>query len=207
MDRIERVVREINNEGGDALAVQTDVTRADEVQRLVDAAVKRHGRIDVLINNAGIAPLSLLDSGKVGEWDMMVDVNIKGVLYGIAAALPRMQRERSGHIINVASVAAYTISPGTAVYSATKQAVRAISEGLRQEAREYNIRTTIISPGSVASELPNGVSDPKIAHAIRGAYEVALPADAFARVVAFAIGQPEEMAVNAILFRPVRQVS
>lgn len=207
LDRMEQLVHEIKQGGGKALAVQADVTRAVDMHRLINEAIKQHGRIDVLINNAGTAPLSLLGSGKVDEWDHMIDVNIKGVLYGIAAALPHMQRQRSGHIINVSSVAAYTIGPGTAVYSATKQAVRAISEGLRQEALTYNIRTTIISPGAVATELPNTVSDPLIAKAIRGAYESALPPDAFARVVAFAMEQPEDMAVNEILFRPVHQTS
>lgn len=205
VERIERLAREIAGEGGQALAVQVDVTRADEMRRLMDAAAEKYGRIDVLINNAGVAPLSMLDSGNVGEWDRMIDVNIKGVLYGIAAALPHMRRQGSGHIISVSSVAAQAISPGTAVYSATKQAVRAISEGLRQEVSRDNIRTTVISPGAVTSELPDGVSDPIIAQAIRGVYEVALPADAFARVVAFAISQPQEMDVNEILFRPVRQ--
>ncbi len=158
-----------------------------------------------MINNAGIAPLSRLERLRVDEWDQMIDVNIKGVLYGIAAALPYMKEQKAGHIINISSVAAYTISPATAVYSATKQAVRAISEGLRQEVRPYNIRTTVISPGAVATELPNGVREPEIAESVRKIYEIALPAESFARTVAFAISQPDEVDVNEILFRPTRQ--
>jgi NADP-dependent 3-hydroxy acid dehydrogenase YdfG len=142
----------------------------------------------------------------VDEWDQMIDVNIKGVLYGIAAALPYMKQQKAGHILNVSSVAAYTITPATAVYSATKQAVRALSEGLRQEVKPYNIRTTVISPGAIATELPNGVSEPVIAEAVRASYEIALPAESFAQAVAFAISQPDEVDVNEILFRPTRQV-
>ena len=140
------------------------------------------------------------------EWDRMIDVNIKGVLYGIAAALPHMQRQRSGHIINVSSVAGHKVRRAGAVYSATKHAVRALSEGLRQEVKPYNIRTTIISPGVVVSELPNTASDPDVAANIRRMYDdIGIPADSFARAVAFAIEQPDEVDVNEILFRPTRQ--
>ncbi|NIE81981.1 MULTISPECIES: SDR family oxidoreductase [unclassified Burkholderia] len=206
-ERIEQLAAEIAERGGEALPVRADVTRAADMRQVMDAAVAKHGRVDVLVNNAGIAPLSMLDSGNTEEWNRMIDVNVKGVLNGIAAALPLMQRQRAGHIVNVSSIAAFSIGPGTAVYSATKQAVRAISEGLRQEALAHGIRTTIVSPGAVTSELPEGVSDPVIAQAIRGAYEIALPAESFARAVAFAIGQPEEMGVNEIVFRPVRQAA
>src|SRR3989440_973294 len=135
----------------------------------------------------------------------MIDVNIKGVLYGIAAALPHMQRQKSRHFINVSSVAGHKVGPGFAVYAATKHAVRALSEGLRQEVKPYNIRTTVISPGAVATELPNSTTEPDIAENIRKAYESAIPADSFARAVAFAMSQPEEVDVNEILFRPTRQ--
>jgi NADP-dependent 3-hydroxy acid dehydrogenase YdfG len=136
----------------------------------------------------------------------MVDVNIKGVLYGIAAVLPHMQRQQAGHIINVSSVAGHKVGPGFAVYAATKHAVRALSEGLRQEVKPYNIRTTVISPGAVATELPNSVTEPDVAERIQKFYgEVAIPADSFARAVAFAISQPEDVDVNEILFRPTRQ--
>jgi NADP-dependent 3-hydroxy acid dehydrogenase YdfG len=159
----------------------------------------------VMINNAGIMPLSPIDRYKTDEWDQMIDVNIKGVLYGIAAALPHMQRQKSGHIINVASVAGHVLFPTGTVYCATKFAVRAISEGLRQEVKPYGIRTTIISPGAVASELSETISEPDVLEAIRAANEIAIPADSFARMVAFAISQPSDVDVNEILFRPTKQ--
>jgi NADP-dependent 3-hydroxy acid dehydrogenase YdfG len=176
------------------------------VKRLVDAAVQTYGRIDVLVNNAGLMPHSPLERGKVADWDRMIDVNLKGALYGIAAALPHMKAQKSGHIVNVSSVAGHKVRPGSAVYAATKTAVRVISEGLRQEVKPYDIRTTIISPGAVASELPDSVTEPDVAQGVREFYEqVAIPAESFARVVAFAISQPEEVDVNEILFRPTRQ--
>jgi NADP-dependent 3-hydroxy acid dehydrogenase YdfG len=136
----------------------------------------------------------------------MIDVNIKGVLYGIAAALPHMKRQKARHIINVSSVAGHKVGPGFVVYAATKHAVRALSEGLRQEVKPYNVRTTVISPGAVATELPNSVAEPDVAERLRRFYdEVAIPADSFARAVAFAMSQPEEVDVNEILFRPTRQ--
>jgi NADP-dependent 3-hydroxy acid dehydrogenase YdfG len=191
---------------GDAAAVQTDVTHYDQVKNLVDRAVKRHGRLDVILNNAGLMPHSPLERGKVDDWDRMIDVNIKGVLYGIAAALPYMKAQRSGHVINVSSVAGHLVRPGSAVYAATKHAVRVISEGLRQEVKPYNIRSTIISPGALDTELPDSITEPDVAEGIHRFYEqYALPADSFARVVAFAISQPEDVDINEILFRPTRQ--
>jgi len=182
------------------------VTDRAQVRRLVDAAVETHGRIDVLVNNAGLMPQSPLDRLKVDEWDRMIDVNLKGVLYGIAAALPHMQRQRSGHIVNVSSVAGHKVRAGTSVYAATKHAVRALSEGLRQEVKPWNIRTTVISPGVVATELPETVTDPDTRARVRQLYdEVAIPADSFARALAYAIGQPDDVDVNEILFRPTRQ--
>lgn len=186
--------------------MQTDVTKPDEVKRLVDQAVNTHGRIDVIINNAGLMPQSLLENLKIDEWDRMIDVNIKGVLYGIAAVLPHMKVQKSGHIINVSSVAGHKVGPGGAVYSATKHAVRALSEGLRQEVKPYNIRTTIISPGAVATELPDTITDPAVAERVRGLNEkVAISADSFASTVVFAMSQPDDVDVNEILFRPTKQ--
>lgn len=205
-DRLDALVRDIQNAGGQALAVTTDVTDPRQVQALVDAAVAAYGRLDVIVNNAGLMPLSLLEQRRLAEWDRMIDVNIKGVLYGIAAALPQMQKQRSGQIINVSSVAGHKVRPGSAVYSATKHAVRALSEGLRLEAKAYNLRTTIISPGAVSSELPDSVGEPQTAAAVRQMYaDIAIPADSFARAVAFAISQPEDVDINEILFRPTRQ--
>jgi NADP-dependent 3-hydroxy acid dehydrogenase YdfG len=205
-DRIKSLADELTRLGGKALAVATDVTRCDQVKRLVDAAVHEYGRIDVMINNAGVMPQSLLERLKIDEWDRMIDVNIKGVLYGIAAALPHMKQQKAGHIINVSSVAGHKVRPGATVYAATKHAVRALSEGLRQEVKPYNIRTTVISPGAVATELPNSVTDPDTAARLNKFYEeVAIPANSFARAVAFAMSQPDDMDVNEILFRPTRQ--
>jgi NADP-dependent 3-hydroxy acid dehydrogenase YdfG len=205
-DRIQALAGELTAGGGKAMAVETDVTDRGQVQRLVDAAVQAYGRIDVMINNAGLMPQSLLERLKVDEWDRMIDVNIKGVLYGIAAALPHMQRQKSGQIINVSSVAGHRVGPGSAVYSATKHAVRALSEGLRQEVKPHNIRTTVISPGAVDTELPNTVTDADVAERVNRMYEeIAIPADSFARAVAFAMSQPEDVDINEILYRPTRQ--
>lgn len=205
IDRLESLAGELNSKGGRALAVSTDVTVCSQVKRLVDRAVQTFGRIDVMINNAGLMPNSPLERLKIDDWDRMIDVNVKGVLYGIAAALPYMKQQKSGHIINVSSVAGHKIRPGGAVYAATKHAVRVISEGLRMEVKPYNIRTTIISPGAVATELPDSVTEPDIAEFVHKIYEVAIPADSFARAVVFAMSQPDEMDVNEILFRPTLQ--
>jgi NADP-dependent 3-hydroxy acid dehydrogenase YdfG len=159
-----------------------------------------------MINNVGLMPQPPLERLKIEEWDRTIDVNIKGVLYGIAAALPYMKQRKAGHIINVSSVAGHKVGPGFAVYAATQHAVRALSEGPRQELKPYNIRTTVISPGAVATELPKSVTEPDIAERIHKFYqEIAIPAESFARAVAFAMSQPEDVDVNEILFRPTRQ--
>jgi NADP-dependent 3-hydroxy acid dehydrogenase YdfG len=205
--RLERlhVLAEELSLGKDAV-MQTDVTEYDQVKRLVDHAVQLHGRIDVIINNAGLMPHSPLERVKVQDWERTIDVNIKGVLYGIGAALPYMKEQKSGHIINVSSVAGHKVRPGSAVYAATKTAVRVLSEGLRQEVKPYNIRTTVISPGAVATELPGSITEPDIAAGINQFYEeFAIPAESFASMVAFAMSQPEDVDVNEILFRPTRQ--
>jgi NADP-dependent 3-hydroxy acid dehydrogenase YdfG len=205
-DRIKALADELAGGGAKALAVVTDVVNRDQVQKLIDSAVQTYGRIDVLINNAGLMPLAPLERLKVEEWDQMIDVNIKGVLYGIAAALPHMKRQKSGQIINVSSVYGHVVGPGAAVYCATKFAVRALSEGLRQEVKPYNIRTTVISPGAVATELLDHISEKDVAKNVREFVgNIAIPADSFARMVAFAISQPEEVDVSEILFRPTRQ--
>ncbi len=205
-DRIERLAADIREAGGQALAVPTDVADRTRVQALVDRAAEQYGRVDVMINNAGLMPQAPLEQLKVDEWDRMIDVNVKGVLYGIAAALPYFKEQKSGHFINVASVAGHRVGPGSVVYSATKHAVRVISEGLRQEVKPYNVRTTIVSPGAVDTELPDSISDPETAKNVRGFYQqLAIPADSFARVVAFAMNQPDEVDVNEILYRPTAQ--
>jgi NADP-dependent 3-hydroxy acid dehydrogenase YdfG len=204
LERLQALAGELSL--GKEAAIETDVSHFEQVKHLVDRAAQMHGRVDVIINNAGLMPQSLLESLKIDEWDRMIDVNIKGVLYGIAAVLPHMKQQKSGHIINVASVAGHKVGPGGAVYSATKYAVRVISEGLRQEVKPYNIRTTVISPGAVATELPNTITDPKVADRVRQLYDqVGIPADSFASMVAFAMSQPEDVDVNEILYRPTRQ--
>jgi NADP-dependent 3-hydroxy acid dehydrogenase YdfG len=206
VDRIQALAKELTDQGGRALAVATDVTRYPEVQRLADTAVQNYGRIDVLINNAGLMPQSPLERRKIEDWNRTIDVNIKGVLYGIAAVLLTMQKQKSGHIINVSSVAGHKVRAGGAVYSATKHAVRVISEGLRIEVKPYDIRTTVISPGAVDTELTDSITEPDVAQNIKTFYaQVAIPADSFARVVAFAITQPPEVDINEILYRPTRQ--
>jgi NADP-dependent 3-hydroxy acid dehydrogenase YdfG len=151
-------------------------------------------------------PHSPLERLKIDDWNRTIDVNIKGVLYGIAAALPSMKQRKAGHIITVSSVAGHKVDPGSAVYSATKHAVRVLSEGLCQEVKPCNIRTTVISPGAVATELPSSITEPDVAENIRNFYEdFAIPAESFAQAVAFAMSQPEEVDVNEILFRPTRQ--
>ncbi|MCA0975575.1 SDR family oxidoreductase [Halomonas denitrificans] len=204
--RIDALAKELTAAGHQALAVAADVTDKAQVTRLVDAAVEHFGKLDVLINNAGLMPLAPLEALKVDEWDQMIDVNLKGTLYGIAAALPHMQRQKSGHIINVSSVYGHKMGPDATVYCATKFGVRAISEGLRQEVKPYNIRTTVISPGAVATELLEHISDQEIQTQTKEfVSQIAIPADSFARMVAFAINEPEDVDVNEILFRPTAQ--
>jgi NADP-dependent 3-hydroxy acid dehydrogenase YdfG len=203
MDRLKALASELSL--GDKAAVQTDVSNYAQVKHLVDHAVKVHGRVDVVLNNAGLMPLSPLDRLKIEDWDRMIDVNIKGVLYGIAAALPCMKAQKSGHIINVSSVAGHRVRPSSTVYSATKTAVRVISEGLRQEVTPYNIRTTIISPGAVSSELLESITEKDIAQNLSGIRDMAIPADSFASMVLFAMSQPDNVDVNEILFRPTIQ--
>lgn len=205
-ERIDALARELVQAGGKALALATDVTQPEQVKALVDAAVQAYGRVDVMLNNAGLMPHSPLERLKIADWDRTIDVNIKGVLYGIAAALPHMQRQKSGQIINVSSVAGHKVGAGNAVYAASKTAVRVISEGLRQEVKPYNIRSTVISPGAVATELPGSATEPDVAAGLRKFYDAyAIPAETFARAVAFAISQPEDVDINEILFRPTRQ--
>jgi NADP-dependent 3-hydroxy acid dehydrogenase YdfG len=206
MERLQALVDQITQAGSKAFARATDVTDTAQVQALVDTAVEKYGRIDVILNNAGVMPHSPLERRKIDDWNRTIDINIKGVLYGIAAALPHMQRQKSGHIINVSSVAGHRVGPGSAVYAATKTAVRVITEGLRQEVKPWNLRTTIISPGAIATELPNSITEADVAKGIGQFYEqYAIPADSFARAVAFAISQPEGVDINEILFRPTRQ--
>lgn len=205
-DRIQALAEQLTAAGHKAKAVATDVTDRDQVKDLVQAAIDTFGRIDVMLNNAGLMPLAPLERLKVDEWDRMIEVNLKGVLYGIAAALPHMQAQKSGHIINVSSVYGHVVDPGATVYCATKHAVRALSEGLRKEVKPYNIRTTIISPGAVSTELLEHISEKDIQQGTRDfVSKIAVGPDTFARAVAFAINEPDDVDINEILFRPTAQ--
>ncbi|MEG5262679.1 SDR family oxidoreductase [Pseudomonas sp. JDS28PS106] len=200
-DRLEALVSELREAGGVADFRALDVTDAADVQAFVDFTVATHGRIDVLVNNAGVMPLSRLDALKVDEWNRMIDVNIRGVLHGIAAALPIMQSRRSGQFINITSIGAYAVSPTAAVYCATKYAVRAISEGLRQEVGG-DIRVTTIAPGVTESELADSISDEGGRKEMREFRRIAIPATAIARAIAYAIGQPVDVDVSELVVRP-----
>jgi NADP-dependent 3-hydroxy acid dehydrogenase YdfG len=201
-DRLDMLVEEIHAAGDKAVARRLDVTDRDDVAAFAEAARQQFGRVDVIVNNAGIMPLSPMASMKVDEWDRMVDVNIKGVLHGIAAVLPEMTARGSGHIINIASIGALSVSPTAAVYCATKYAVRAISDGLRQERED--IRVTCIHPGVVESELAETITDPVAAEGMKSFRAIALKPDAIGRAVRFAIEQPSDVDVSEIVVRPTK---
>lgn len=200
-DRLERIAGDINASCGRAEFRALDVTDRKDVQDFIDFAVTRFDRVDVLVNNAGVMPLSKLEALKVDEWDRMIDVNIRGVLHGIAATLPLMQRQRTGQIINIASIGAYAVSPTAAVYCATKYAVRAISEGLRQEVGG-DIRVAVIAPGVTESELAESISDEGGRAEMKAFRKIAISADAIARAIAYAIEQPAEVDVSELIVRP-----
>ena len=206
-DRLDAIAKNIQADGGKALAVSTDVTNRAQVEALVQKAIGTYGKVDVLVNNAGIMPIAPLSLLKVDEWDRMIDLNIKGVLYGIAAALPQMKKQKSGHIINTASVFGIKVfAPGGTVYCATKSAVRALTEGLRVEVHGDGIRTTIISPGAVDSELKGSTSDEASSKVVSDLYKAwGIPADTIARAIAYAIEQPADVDVNEIVVRPTVQ--
>ena len=200
-ERLESLAASIRNQGGVAEYRATDVTRQEEVQALLDLAVERFGRVDVLVNNAGVMPLSPLAALKMDEWNQMIDVNIRGVLHGIAAALPLMQGQRSGQIINVASIAAYKPIATGAVYCATKAAVVSLSEALRQEVGG-DIRVTVISPGVTESDLAETISDPETLAMIREFRRDAVPASALAEAIAYAVAQPATVDISELVVRP-----
>ncbi len=204
-DRMKEIVEDIKGKGGQAAYKTADVTKRDQVEAVAKAAESEFGPVDVLVNNAGLMPLSYVHKLKVDEWETMVDVNIKGVLYGIAAVLPGMRERESGHIINLSSVAGHKVFPSSAVYCGTKFAVKAISEGLRQENAAKNIRVTNVSPGAVETELTDHITDGDAKDAIGGVAKLAIGADAIARAVAFAIGEPGDVSVNELTVRPTKQ--
>jgi len=202
-DRLDVLAKDIETDTGVAFPHVLDVTDPDSMQSFVSAAHDRYGRIDALVNNAGVMPLSRLDALKVDEWNRMIDVNLRGVLHGIAAVLPVMQAQGAGHIVNIASVSGLRVDPTAAVYSATKHAVRALSEGLRQESRE--LRVTVISPGLTRSELTETISDQDTKDAVAGQMGIAIPAAAIGEAVNYAISQPADVDVNEIVVRPTAQ--
>jgi NADP-dependent 3-hydroxy acid dehydrogenase YdfG len=207
-DRIDAVVKEISAAEGRAIGFDVDVTRRAEVEALVKGAVDSFGRVDVIVNDAGIMPIAPIAALRVDEWDRMIDVNIKGLLYGVAEVLPIMQKQKQGHIINMASVFGIKVfAPGGTVYCATKAAVRALTEGLRMELHSQNIRCTMISPGAVATELPESSSEEATRKNLREFYKVAaaIPADSIARAIAYVIEQPAEVEIDEIVVRPTAQ--
>lgn len=204
-ERLVALAADIREGGGKADVAQLDVTDLESMRDFVEFAIERHGHIDVLINNAGVMPLSKLDALKIDEWNRMIDVNIRGVLHGIAAALPGMQARRSGQFVNLASIGAYAVSPTAAVYCATKFAVAAITEGLRQEVGA-DIRVTLVSPGVVESELADSISDDLARDTMREFRKGAIKPEAIARAIAFAIEQPADVDVSEIIVRPTASV-
>src|SRR6476659_5749034 len=206
LERLEGLARRIAGAGGEVAYAQTDVRKRADVTSLINLACERYGKLDVLINNAGIGPISPLDDLRVEDWENMIDINIKGVLYGIAAALPVFRKQGFGHFVNTASTAGHKTVPNQSVYSGTKFAVRAISEGLRQEAGD-KLRVTIISPGFVRTNFTEGVTNPEVKAQLAASRDkFAVPPDAIARAIALAIEQPADVDVNEIVIRPTAQV-
>ena len=205
LDRLETLVGRIAAAGGEAAYTRTDVTRREDLAGLVELARERWGKLDVLVSNAGIGPISRLDDLRVEDWEAMIDVNLKGVLYGIAAALPVFRSQGFGHFVNVVSTAGLKVVPLQAVYAATKNAVRTISEGLRQEAGD-KLRVTIVSPGFVQTDFADSMTDPTVkAQIVAQRDKIAISPDAVARAIAFAIEQPADVDVGDIVVRPTAQ--
>lgn len=209
MSRLQEIHQ--NNAGADILAVEADVSKADEVQNVIDKTVEKYGRIDVIFNNAGIMPVNNLSELARDEWKNMLDTNIQGVLNGIASALPVMRKQKSGHVITTSSVLGYEVLPGYAAYSGTKYAVRAIMEGLRQEERGNNIKTTVVAPGTVSTELFNSINNKEIREQLESMKDMpdadmqSLQPEEIAQAVVFAIDTPANMAVNEMVIRPTGQ--
>lgn len=206
VERLEELASWIRSEGGSVEYQPLDVTRLEEMQAIVDRARNHYGHVDVIINNAGVMPLSPLGALKIDEWNRMIDVNIRGVLHGIAAGLPIMKQQGFGQFINIASIGAYVVSPTAAVYCATKYAVRAISEGLRQEVGG-DIRVTLVSPGVTESELADTISDEEARNLMKEYRNISIPASAIAQSILYAINQPAEVDVNEIVVRPTASLA
>ncbi|WP_028391155.1 SDR family oxidoreductase [Bacillus cihuensis] len=208
-NHLTKMVEEIKAEGGKAAYKVTDVTKREQVESLVNFVIETYGQIDVWMNNAGIMPSSNFVDYNYEEWEAMIDINIKGVMYGIGAALPKMSERKTGHFINISSIAGHHVWPGGGIYSGTKFAVRAMSEGLRQEEAMAgsNIRVTIVSPGAIETELVETISDPKAKAGMQALYDaVQIPASRVADTIAFAINSPEDTCLNEIIIRPTIQL-
>ncbi|PYY28126.1 SDR family oxidoreductase [Paenibacillus illinoisensis] len=201
VERLHALASSIRSEGGSVEVQALDVTRLEEMQSIVNLALTRYGRLDVVVNNAGLMPLSPLEALKVDEWNRMIDVNIRGVLHGIAAGLPVMRKQGAGQFINIASIGAYAVTPTASVYCATKYAVRAITEGLRLEVGG-DIRVTLVSPGVTESELAETITDVGAREFMKDYRRVSIPASAIAQSILYAISQPAEVDVNEIVVRP-----
>ena len=207
IDRLEILQKEIQDGNGDILIEKLDVTKKEDCNSLIDIVVKKWNHIDILINNAGIMPLSFFKNLKINEWEQMIDVNLKGVLYCTAAAIPNMINNKSGHIINISSVAGRIVFPAGSVYCATKHAITAFSEGLRQElSQRYNIKVTCIEPGVVATELPDTITDKALEGFIESVKKMeALQAEDIANSIVYAVNSPKYVNINEILLRPLSQ--
>lgn len=202
-DRLQAIVNDVKQLGGEAVSIKADVVSAEDMQNLAKFALSKYGRIDVLINNAGVMPNSRLSELRVEEWEQMIDVNIKGVLYGIAAVLPVMREQKSGHIINLSSTSGYQVSPTSAVYAATKFAVRAISEGLRlEESSTSGIKSTVIAPGLTKTELFDSITSPEVQAVANQISDLGISPDRIARAIAFAINEPDDTLISEIMIRP-----
>jgi NADP-dependent 3-hydroxy acid dehydrogenase YdfG len=206
---LQNLVKEVEELGGEAVYAVVDVTKVEQVEDLAKLAIDKFGKIDVWLNNAGIMPQSLLKQKKIEDWDAMIDINIKGTLYGIGAALPFMEAQKSGHIINISSIAGHIAHAGSSVYSATKWAVRAISESLREEMAqdETNVRVTIVSPGAINTELLESVTDKRMQDNFKDFYKnFGISADRVALTIKQAIDLPEDAAWNEVIIRPTKQL-
>lgn len=205
IEKLDKLVNDIRDSGGQATAFSTDVTRLEDVNGLISHTISTYGKIDVMINNAGVMLLSKLENLLFDQWNIMVDTNLKGLMNGVGAVLPHFMAQRSGHYINIASLSGHRVDPTSAVYSATKFAVRAFSEGLRQEVKPYNIRTSIISPGVIQSELTEAITDPYAKEMVKGMAGMAISPMAIANAISYIIGQPEDIDVSEMIIRPTSQ--
>lgn len=203
-ERLDQLVKDIETDGGQAIAIEADVTSPADMERAAQAAQETFGSLDVWVNNAGVMPLSPIAMNRLDEWNWMVDVNLKGVLNGIAAAQPIMRAQGAGHFVNVSSIAGHLVFPTAAVYCATKFAVRVLSEGIRMES-DGSIRVTNISPGAIKTELMDHIGVAEVKAGIQRFLDIALNADSVARAIHFALAQPAEVDINEIIIRPAKQ--